>query len=105
MKNAGKPRHALLESFVAWASRPRACGSSRECSGETPKPRTLARTVGCTVLACVIATVAFASEPATRAYISNERSGDLTVVDLSTNQPIATIPVGKRPRGVHISAD
>ena len=32
-------------------------------------------------------------------------SGDLTVVDTATRQVVATIPLGKRPRGVRISPD
>lgn len=38
-------------------------------------------------------------------FISNERSGDLTVIDGATLSPVATIPVGKRPRGIQVSPD
>jgi YVTN family beta-propeller protein len=38
-------------------------------------------------------------------YISNERSGDVTALDGVTFMPIATWPVGKRPRGLHLSPD
>jgi YVTN family beta-propeller protein len=38
-------------------------------------------------------------------YVSNEKSGDLTVISGSDNRVLATIPVGKRPRGVHPSPD
>src|ERR1700680_3471813 len=34
-------------------------------------------------------------------YVSNERSGDVTVIDGSTDAVVATFPVGKRPRGIH----
>jgi YVTN family beta-propeller protein len=37
--------------------------------------------------------------------VSNERSGDVTVIDGATKQVVAAIPVGKRPRGLHASAD
>src|SRR5258708_5536452 len=37
--------------------------------------------------------------------ISNEKSGDVTVIDGASNKVIATIPVGKRPRGIHPSPD
>jgi YVTN family beta-propeller protein len=40
-----------------------------------------------------------------RVYVSNERSGDISVIDSATNQVVATIPVGKRPRGIHVSRD
>src|SRR6266481_2609305 len=38
-------------------------------------------------------------------YVTNEKSGDLTEIDSSTLQVIATIPLGKRPRGIHASPD
>ncbi len=40
-----------------------------------------------------------------RIYVSNEKSGDVTVINGSDNQVLATIPVGKRPRGIHASPD
>jgi YVTN family beta-propeller protein len=46
------------------------------------------------------------SQPAAvRVYVSNERSNDISVIDGATNQVVATIAVGKRPRGVHLSRD
>jgi len=38
-------------------------------------------------------------------YVSNERSGDVTVIDGATLEAVATFPVGKRPRGIHASPD
>jgi len=32
--------------------------------------------------------------------VSNERSGDITIIDGSTWKALATVPVGKRPRGI-----
>ena len=40
-----------------------------------------------------------------RLYVTNETSGDLTVVDASTDAVLATIPLGKRPRGIAVSPD
>ena len=40
-----------------------------------------------------------------RIYVTNEVSGDMTVIDAGTNQAIMTIPIGKRPRGIHPSPD
>ncbi len=40
-----------------------------------------------------------------RIYVTNERSGDLTEIDSPTLQVIATMPLGKRPRGIHASPD
>src|SRR5579863_5375560 len=40
-----------------------------------------------------------------RVYITNEISGDLTVIDSVSMDVVATIPLGKRPRGIHASPD
>src|SRR4051812_42200108 len=46
-----------------------------------------------------------APAPPVRIYVSNERSGDVSVIDPATNRVVATIPVGKRPRGIRVSKD
>lgn len=38
-------------------------------------------------------------------YVSNEISGDITVVDTGADAVVATIRVGKRPRGLRLSPD
>jgi YVTN family beta-propeller protein len=38
-------------------------------------------------------------------YVSNEGSGDITVIDTGTDSVVATIHVGKRPRGIRVSPD
>lgn len=43
--------------------------------------------------------------PAVRVYVTNEGSGDLTVIDAATQSVIATAPLGKRPRGIQLSPD
>ncbi len=40
-----------------------------------------------------------------RAYVSNEDGHTVTVIDTDKNEAIATIPVGKRPRGISVSHD
>jgi YVTN family beta-propeller protein len=40
-----------------------------------------------------------------RAYITNETSGDMTIIDLTKLEAVATVPLGKRPRGIHASPD
>ena len=42
---------------------------------------------------------------APRIYVTNEVSGDLTVIDSGTYKVLATVPLGKRPRGIHASPD
>jgi YVTN family beta-propeller protein len=40
-----------------------------------------------------------------RVYVTNEASGDLTIIDSSTHEVLGTAPLGKRPRGIHASPD
>src|SRR5271168_2178863 len=40
-----------------------------------------------------------------RIFVTNEVSGDMTVIDSATYNVIATVPLGKRPRGIHASPD
>jgi YVTN family beta-propeller protein len=37
-------------------------------------------------------------------YVSNEGSGDMTVIDPGSAEAVDTIPLGKRPRGIHAYA-
>src|SRR5450755_2693274 len=38
-------------------------------------------------------------------FVSNERSGDLTVISGTDYRVVTNIPVGKRPRGIRVSPD
>jgi len=38
-------------------------------------------------------------------FVSNEKSGDITVISSADFKVVATIPAGKRPRGIHASPD
>ena len=40
-----------------------------------------------------------------RVYVSNEDAGTISVIDGRTHAVLATIPVGKRPRGLRVSPD
>jgi YVTN family beta-propeller protein len=40
-----------------------------------------------------------------RIYVTNEISGDLSVIDSTSLDVVATVPLGKRPRGIHASPD
>ena len=53
----------------------------------------------------MITCLARAEAPSYFVYVSNERSGDVTVIDGATDAVIATFPVGKRPRGIHATPD
>ncbi len=50
-------------------------------------------------------TGALAAAPSPRVYVTNEASGNVTVIDATTDTVLATIPVGKRPRGIQASPD
>ena len=41
----------------------------------------------------------------TRVFVTNEKSNNVTVIQPETQKVLATIPVGKRPRGVTVSRD
>src|SRR5690349_19499966 len=43
--------------------------------------------------------------PSYRVYVSNEGSGDLSIIDPVKMETLATVPLGKRARGIHPSAD
>jgi YVTN family beta-propeller protein len=55
------------------------------------------------VAALLIAATVASAQP--RVYVTNERSGDISVIDAVTNSVTETIPVGKRPRGIRIRGD
>jgi YVTN family beta-propeller protein len=40
-----------------------------------------------------------------RVFVSNEDSGDITVLQAATGKVLATVPVGKRPRGLRVAPD
>jgi len=49
--------------------------------------------------------VSRAESPAYLVFVSNERSGDVTVIDGNSDAVVVTFPVGKRPRGIHATPD
>jgi YVTN family beta-propeller protein len=59
----------------------------------------------------LVLTVAAGSSPATapqpsyQIFVTNEKSGDITIIDGSDFKVVGTIAVGKRPRGIHVSPD
>src|SRR4051812_42020000 len=46
-----------------------------------------------------------AAGPAGRLYVTNEASGDISVIDTRAARVVATLPLGKRPRGIRIGPD
>ena len=62
-----------------------------------------ARFILCVFVAGAI--VMRAESPSYFVYVSNERSGEVTVIDGASDTIVATFPVGKRPRGIHAAPD
>jgi YVTN family beta-propeller protein len=56
---------------------------------------------------CALMGCGNASEPSREhsIIVSNENAGTITVIDAASNRVRATIPVGKRPRGLRVSKD
>src|SRR4029077_4434064 len=46
-----------------------------------------------------------AESPSYLVFVSNERSGDVAVIDGATDNVVGSFPVGKRPRGIHATPD
>src|SRR3984957_18631606 len=59
----------------------------------------------CTLAASLAAFGAARAAGSSQVYGSNERSDDVTVIDGGDFSVVGTIPVGKRPRGIHASPD
>lgn len=57
-------------------------------------------------LVCLVLSAPASLQAATyQVYVTNERSGDVTVINGGDFSVAATIAVGKRPRGIHVSPD
>src|SRR5260221_10275268 len=69
--------------------------SAAACSQEPAKPAAAAPAPA--------PAAAPAPPPAVRVYVTNEQSGDLTIINGDTQAVMATAPLGKRPRGIQPS--
>src|SRR4051812_20946048 len=67
-----------------------------------PKEPAMLRAV---LIALVVALPGAAADRGYWVCVTDERSGDVTVIDGANRSVVATVPVGKRPRGVHPSPD
>src|SRR5271155_3369868 len=68
------------------------------------KARILRLAVAVLLASGAVSTTALADQ-VYQVFVTNERSGDVTVINGADNKVIDTIAVGKRPRGIHASAD
>ncbi|MGH8761430.1 MAG: YncE family protein, partial [Burkholderiales bacterium] len=55
--------------------------------------------------AALLLTASIAACAAPFAYVANEESGTLSVIDTATDQVVREIPAGRKPRGMALSKD
>lgn len=72
---------------------------------ESPTYRPWLSAVSCTLAVALAAASAAQAAGSYRIYVSDERSNEITVIDGADFSVVGTIPVGKRPRGIHESPD
>lgn len=65
----------------------------------------MSRSLAAAILASLVACQSQPIPVPTRVYVTNEVSGDLTIIDPDLRQVIARVAVGRRPRGIVPSAD
>jgi len=63
------------------------------------------RPAGAVVVVALFALAARVNAADYQVLVSNEKAGNLTVINGDDFKVVATIPVGKRPRGIHASPD
>src|SRR5580700_2763203 len=68
------------------------------------RPLSCSSALASIALAAALPALAAAGEPY-QVWVSNEKSGDITVISGTDFKVLATVPVGKRPRGIHASPD
>jgi YVTN family beta-propeller protein len=61
--------------------------------------------IGVATVLAILSLVARGAGAAERVYVSDETGGNVVIVDPQSASVIASIPVGKRPRGIQVSPD
>src|SRR5262245_40913036 len=82
-------------------------GSSKRRKTVSPSDK-MRRAIGITSLVLLgigLTACGGSGKPPYLVYVTNEGSGDMSVIDPSQSQPVDTIPLGKRPRGIHPSGN
>src|SRR5690606_24726757 len=54
---------------------------------------------------CGFAFATLTAQASYRVYVTNEISGDLSIIDGGTHEVVTTAPLGKRPRGIKAGPD
>jgi YVTN family beta-propeller protein len=84
-------RHLAVPVLIAAVSLGSACGRSEPAPATTAPPAAAAPPPP--------------SAPAVGIYVTNETSGELSIIDAATRAVVATVKLGKRPRGIAVSPD
>src|SRR6516164_8114865 len=82
-----------------------ATASSRACGRRAPTDIMRNLTMPFARLLPIVLALPFSALAAPFAYVPNEGSGTLSVIDTATDQVVAEVPAGKKPRGTVVSAD
>ena len=105
-------RQAHLSENLRWChSEKKLCAASlfvlKDSLSDMMKHHVFAATLMVVLFAGMVSAAAGAEAPqgSYLVYVSNEKSGDLTVINAADFKVAATIPVGKRPRGLRCSPD
>jgi len=87
-------RPAYLHTITALLCLTAACSRGQAPAGEQQKPASAPAPAAPATM-----------PPGPKLFVTNEAGGDLTVIDIGTAKAVATIPLGKRPRGIRASPD
>src|SRR3954452_8671569 len=69
------------------------------------KSTLLAACASCALFTAACGSKQTPAENGYRVYVSNEGSGDISIIDPVKMEALATVPLGKRARGLHATAD
>src|SRR5947208_11211094 len=96
----------------SWAKRPRNCTSARTAMRRWISPSNEAYLKTRWIVVSLLTLISRAgcgpsktAGPSYKVYVTNEASGDLTIIDPEKKEAITTVPLGKRARGLHPSPD
>src|SRR5213592_4720446 len=74
-------------------------------ASSSASPRLRVRSLAGAMLAVVALAGCGSKAGSYRVYVTNEASGDLTIIDPVKMEAIATLPLGKRALGIHPTPD
>jgi PQQ-dependent catabolism-associated beta-propeller protein len=78
---------------------------ARMWSARAPAMRTGTAVWRCAILAICFAVLLAGEAAAYKAYVSNEKSNTVSIIDTAERKVVGTIKVGQRPRGIAVTRD